>query len=680
MPGRPHPKDNSANRQSDIVKCPACGEENFAFAQFCIGCGAPMDEPTAEVEPEKKSAKKIDNDPWEVPQESEVQEHHGSAREARARWEARLGLGLLVLVVIFALFTWQRSTSHSDAYYEGIRAQEKQDWDAALSGFRRAEDAPGAAERAEVAQKNVNERNGLYADGVAALNRGEWEAAISALQRIQDIQPRYGDSAELLAKAREQALAKGLAGIAYLVGSGGSGSAAPGLYVRDGEGKAILLPGSDGRSSIHATSNDGGMIVYDRPGKDSDYFPEDGAVGEPAGRERPGRIPVMATLPSAGSDGVVTTIPLPQLDSGGTGVFSQKGLWWYSSQPSKGSFGYEVFYYSSYLRDTLGVVRVSDLQSGRRVVAVDPPRSRVVVGETSGDPRGDGRTTRLYLADEVGGNRRLVQTAQGDVYQASVSRDGKWLLYITERYTASIERTVLAVPLEGGGEARQLDTLTWSGFEVDRHLSAAYVPSKGGSDRVIVDKVDVGLEQLIIYDLDNRTYDLIWRVPIGSTHQPDLSAFSQDGTMLASRQQYERAAAVQLLWLEGSGVVEQQQGIEVRASQVVKTRFSPRGDFVVATAENLDGIDRGVTQEVYTARIGADRTLGPPERIAAAQLPYDREMPPVALPSEGSLLAYVDKDQDLHAVFYDGAGDVVIEGNVRAVWNLSEANDLGWWR
>ena len=72
--------------------------------------------------------------------------------------------------------------------------------------------------------------------------------------------------------------------------------------------------------------------------------------------------------------------------------------------------------------------------------------------------------------------------------------------------------------------------------------------------------------------------------------------------------------------------------------------------------------------------------MGLPERIAAAQLPYDREIPPLALPSEGSLIAYVDKDQYLHAAFYDGEGDVVVAGNVRAVWNLKEGGDLAWWR
>ena len=118
-------------------------------------------------------------------------------------------------------------------------------------------------------------------------------------------------------------------------------------------------------------------------------------------------------------------------------------IWWYSSQPvsigAGGASEHDVTFDSRYLSSTVSVVRVSNLQASRRVVAVDPERSRVVLADAFGDQRNEDSETQLYLADAKGNGQRALQMVAGEVEQAWVSSDGSWLLFIAQRNKASIE-------------------------------------------------------------------------------------------------------------------------------------------------------------------------------------------------------------------------------------------------
>ena len=170
-------------------------------------------------------------------------------------------------------------------------------------------------------------------------------------------------------------------GLVYLVNNG----PAPGLYLRDGRGHTLRLPGSDRDSIVRAVSPDETAFVYDRASTENDYlgptFKHNSVVPDPFGHDKTDRIPVLARLDPSGA---LSTFPLPKLEPGGQGVFAGTGLWWFSAEPGKEIFGYEAYYQPDYTDPTASVLRVSDIQKGRQVVAVDPPRSR-------GDSRRNGR-------------------------------------------------------------------------------------------------------------------------------------------------------------------------------------------------------------------------------------------------------------------------------------------------
>jgi hypothetical protein len=369
-------------------------------------------------------------------------------------------------------------------------------------------------------------------------------------------------------------------------------------------------------------------------------------------------------------------------------------MWWYSSQPGNGFFGYEVSYWSQYLPGGAGVVRVSDLAAGKRVMAVDPSRSRVVIAEARGNARDSERVTDLYLADATGQNRQLLYVARGEVYQASFSADGLWLLYMTQQNglpkitrTASVLRLDTTGPAAGAQpvladrqEPRILRSLSWSGLEMDTRLSAAFVPSRDGNAKVIVNHVEYGTEHLLIHDLDADTIDVLWRDRSDGAYRRDLSAFSHDGKFLASRRQQSDGAIIYVAGLELHSGSWNSAPFPVSNSQIVITQFAPLDDYVIVSIQNEEGINRGHTQRVFSLRDGEARSRVDAHLIAEADWPYDTNIPTIAMPPNGSMLAYVNAQRELRAVFYDGTGDILVNDGVKAVWSLKGRRDLSWWR
>src|SRR5207253_4255157 len=100
--------------------------------------------------------------------------------------------------------------------------------------------------------------------------------------------------------------------------------------------------------------------------------------------------------------GKVKTQTLANLNGNGTGIFSQNGLWWYSgwySSPKDSEYlQYEVAYSDERAAD-LSTVVVTNPFSNTRVLALDPERSRLVLGQANGAARTVGRKTRIYLAN-----------------------------------------------------------------------------------------------------------------------------------------------------------------------------------------------------------------------------------------------------------------------------------------
>jgi hypothetical protein len=669
-----------ATAEGAPLRCPSCRAENFGFASFCIVCG----EPLSEADTVPALSESFQESLYAVSQsERPISSSASTAASRKAiHRETILGLAILLLALAYVLYDWQHRTAQADAYQSGVAAELSRNWDAAVVSFEQAGDHPDAARRKEHAAQQVAERDRLYDEGKRAADQSNWGLAITDLSRVQAIQPSYRDAPTLLAGAKDQAYKSGLDDIIYLVGRGAS----PGLYMRDAQGSARLLPGSDGRSTIRAISDDGSSFVYDRPATEADYagVPPSDLVPQnalEAGAVR--RIPVLAARGSGG--GPLTTIPLPQLDATGTGVFSQDGLWWYSSQPSSGSFGYEVFYTTGFLQAPPILMRISDIQNGKRVVALDPPRLRVIIAEATGDPRGDALEARLYVADASGDHARFIQTAQGAVYQAQVSRDGKWLLYVTQVNGSEITRTAWALSLNanqtgpGFGPARKVEELSWGGLEMNAHLNATFVPSDDSPPEVMVSRTDSQVERLTVYGLQTPGEIYSLRRQADPVYRRDLSAFGHVGQFVASRWQLDNQAFLELVAMPPGSRSWESVHLPAFLSQIVDVQFAPHDNYLLAAVRNPEGIDHGIEQLIYSARVGADGTLGEPALIASAAMPYD-DMPAIALPAGGSLVVYVDPAQEMHALFYNGSGDTLLASGVRAVWSLNARDDLTWRR
>ena len=121
-------------------------------------------------------------------------------------------------------------------------------------------------------------------------------------------------------------------------------------------------------------------------------------------------------------------------------------------------------------------------------------------------------------------------------------------------------------------------------------------------------------------------------------------------------------------------------GLPAGADQLARVQIAPRADYVIASLLNPEGMDRGISQALYSIPIEAGSRLGEATLIARPDLPNTQELPTVAVPSGGHVLAYTTPGKELHAVFFDGTGDKVLAKHVAAVWSLGADKALSWWR
>ncbi len=346
--------------EDTTLQCVRCRAWNYPFASFCISCGQPFDGEWGDSDP--ASAQSAGIEPYKGSDEHPPSPLGLNTAIHRFRWEAAIGLLILLLTLGYALYNVQRTNAQTDAYREGIAAAQHKDWDRAADLFSHAGDHPDANNQRQQAQKQVAERNRLYTEGTQAANHQDWPASLSALQAVQAIQPNYLDTAGLLAKAKQGTFNHDLVSIAYLVSDGPT---APGIYVRDGQGGPSRLDRSDKDSRIRAVSPDGKALVYDRTSNESDYLPSlrhNTVVGDTFAHFTRERILVLALR---GSDNTITTVTLPQLDINGTGVFSKDGLWWFSKQVGLGSYVDQVFYVNNFPPLKLRVEQISGTMGDR---------------------------------------------------------------------------------------------------------------------------------------------------------------------------------------------------------------------------------------------------------------------------------------------------------------------------
>lgn len=222
---------------------------------------------------------------------------------------------------------------------------------------------------------------------------------------------------------------------------------------------------------------------------------------------------------------------------------------------------------------------------------------------------------------------------------------------------------------------------------MDIRLSAAFLPQNGASPKqlpsVIVDRVLSNTETLTVHDLGTFRTTVVWQGTPDGSYGRTMSGLAYNGEYLATRRQLGRTGQLEVVGLQPQEGRKLWSGADLLTypDQIVKMQFAPRDNFIITSVQNPDGINRGVAQDLYSAKVGPSGALdGEPRHIGVANLPYVQDYAPVALPAAGYLLAYVSPASELHVVFLDGSSDTVIEQNVAAAWALKSKTNLSWWR
>lgn len=662
-------------------RCGACGTRNYAFASFCIECGEPLDtgrdEAPSPLFPEfDRRAAAPEGVAHERPQAEpppQLGAHHW------AKWEALVGVLILMLAVAYAVYDWRRTSDQTEAYRKGVSAEQQQDWDRAAVEFERAGDIHDAPRRREEAAQTLYTRDHLYESAVLAARSQSWDMALNLLQQLHDIQPRYLDTERQIATAERQAFTGGLIGLVYLVNSGPN----QGLYVRGVQGESIPVPRSDGRSIVRAIAPDGRSFVYDRPSSEQDFLASltnhktiVADVGFAGANER---VPVLAVVDP---DGHISTWPLPRLDRNGRGVFTGGGIWWYSSN------GLEVSYCPLPPANQQSVVHLTGTESNRRVAALDAAHWHVIIAEI--DAAASGLETRLYLANADGSGLRYVRSAEGaEVPFAVVSPDGHWLLYRTEDRAYPFMKQLWLLSLDAaasGGttqvDARVLDSVPWREDGKSTRLSAAFLPARvdGSVPGVVVTRATGDVESLELFNMEGTRGTYLWSGEPQAPDYADTSGFSHNGAFVASPRREGMSASLEIVEMNTSALrgVEPAVSLPVPPESQVQAQFGPDDSYLMATVQNFGGANRARRQKIYMAPISDRNSLSAPVLVAVAAMPDASSLPTAAMPAGSSVLAYIDARHDLHAVFYNGTNDVLLDHHVGAVWSLRTDKAARW--
>lgn len=655
-----------------VTSCPRCGKVLFAYSSFCVSCGEDFDgEPLlpggTSLSPE--SAVPVPNP------------HAGRAHRA-LQWEAVVGLVLFLLAMGWALFSWAQGTEQASAYHEGVAAERHKDWDKAVAGFQGAGGIQDSALRLSTARDNIRNRDALYISGMKALGRNDWAAALSSLADLQSVQPGYKDSEMRIAEARDHVYKQGLDGIIYLVRD----RAVQGLYLRDKTGESHRVPNSDGESTVYAVAPGGSVFIYDQPGTEGDFLrpplKRDSMVPDPFTPPHPARVPVVARL---NSDGTWTTLPLPQLDSKGSGMFTGRGLWWWGG--SGGPDGRTTYYQADYMDPASGVVPVSSNEPDMFLAALDARRSRVILTRSDGAWGKPDRGTYLYVAGADGSNPRLLLRVQGDVLQARVSEDGRWLLYLTQVLSADLViQTAWVLPLERGTEGigsyrpRQLQILSQRSFGKGSYLTAAFLPQAGDPlPKVIIDCVRDTVETVTVHDLADFAATRVWEGPheVAYPYGVSRAGFSGSGSFLAFPELKDPVYSVRLVGLRQRMGLQATTTIPVDPDQTMRVQFPPGDHYVIA--EQRVG-DPGTARAVYAVTISRSGEIQEKSMKQIARVePYaEAGLQSTALSYNGSIMTYINPSHELHAVWLDGSADTLLARDVASVWSLLERPDLQW--
>jgi hypothetical protein len=408
--------------------------------------------------------------------------------------------------------------------------------------------------------------------------------------------------------------------------------------------------------------------VYDRPKRYEDYpvaGPGSGLLPTAFGDHSIRRIPVLVTLMPGGE---IDSRPVPMLDGEGEGVFSPTDLWW-----TRASTGETVYLPVGPTGGALEATPVT--REGERLLALDPRYDRAIVTqEASGLSRIVGRVPTLTRS-------WMEQPVQGRVVSASVSPDGRWLVYLTEQGTPAHGRSVWVRSLTAGentplGHPHMLEQASATEVGEVPALRAAFVPSADPIKEVIVERTVEGRSVMTVYRLDTAAMTHRWTgAGSGDLGLPG-AVFSNGGAYLAVRRQYANASILEVTRLtRPSYVTSWYAHFPAPAGLRMLAAFTPADDFVVVGVDQKEG-EPGTS--LFSAQFGGRAGLGRLIYLGAAAPSRQQDFPTVATLPDPAAVLFVTPDHALRAAPATGRPPAQVASSVLAVWSLRQPAAMPW--
>ncbi|MEO8285184.1 MAG: hypothetical protein ABI670_01970 [Chloroflexota bacterium] len=583
------------------------------------------------------------NNKWQDSTNSTVEEldaePEGDPKHSR-RVEQLLGVGLVLLMMLFAGWNWWQGQRQIADYQAGGLAEAARDWDTAYNRFASAGDYADARTHASNAATYIAERDRQYRLATFAIGREDGVAALQALEAVDKIEDGYRDTARLRSEANTQIYQGALGGVIAMR----THADPTGLYYRTAT-DWVWLQGSDAESSLQ-NYDSGDYSVYDVPAQGG------------------GRRLMAVRL----NNGTPSFMPVA-LDAMGSIFWGQKGGWSYKNgciNTCARDMAYSV-------AGSTITVPVRSPGSDWIIAGLAWDGSKMLVAdldnETSEQP-----LMALYLAEPDGSKPALLFQDTGRLERAAFSQDGRYVIL------------TVGFPDPNGATGHRAVVLDVSGKSPPRVISTVHDVGSGapsGMDFVVLLGEASGKVALAQHDGSQTTLELI-----------DLGSQKNDAQVLRVTQQLQRPMTA--IRLDNGGVLV--CGSTERASITLDPLNRNGGQCLMLdskeheTRYNMPLLARyglgnawaragsviypvavpqgsGAELSLSILRIGASQ--------AAASPPADATILQLGLGSGdrmnvvagSSLLAYVAQGQ-LRVRTYDGSFDLLLEQGVERIYDL----------
>ncbi|HYP39823.1 MAG TPA: hypothetical protein VEX13_05630 [Chloroflexia bacterium] len=624
--------------------------------------------------------------------------------------EVVLGLALLIGVLSWAGWQWWDQEGKANIYRQGQQAEYRQRWEEAYAKYSAISGYKDADIRAQEAERLIKERDRCASEAIELASNQEWAASLKALQEVHRIQADYWGTALLPADVEQHVYQDALEGVVALR----TGADPPGLYYSKA-GKWFRLHKSDKWSRV-LSEGTGEYIIYDVPGEGWTPLPtplpstfSDPFAG-PVSAELKGR-QLMVAWPQAGVDepGFAPLAFDPSRHdyyrSGKNGVWA---LAWASQifdwqspfrgeATTHGTIAYQRA--DTTITSTLVLTGTGLAYDGAKwaVMAMDPDGEHLLMADW--DLANDGsKTVRLHYAGPVGENPRLVYTHNGDMGNAQISPDSRFVLVSTYSpipLSRMEKQSMVLIDLDGEMPPRTIAEAVTAISGVDSSLSydfltAAFLPTGPFAGKIAL---STRYEDGYAYDISvvdpihaeapiaqvkvNDTARVAWTVAM---EEERLVFFSQRFYGGSSDSDPAENRPVMIMMVPGATPIVSRLPVDDFGSRV--SVYSVQQGYLVYGGEEFRRIDRRNNIERSTI---AFYSL-PLEEISSSRTrPTEIYRQTVSSNWSGrftfgqGLFAYLDSGE-LHARTYDSKTDVLLETGVQTLYQINHYDRWTWLR